>query len=292
MRVGQPYRPAHLDEPRPRPPLRHVRRLRRQAVAEVLHVRHSHRIRKEPEHRRVVGRIPDEHPARPFPGRIRRRAEFLGQHAPRRGQLVVIAEPAVDMDGAHLGAHAGRLHAPHDGVHRRSRQRRDVLAIIDGQVGDAAELVRRQRAARHGGEDLLRQRIEPRLPVRRRLADKDGLHLFRPGVMAHPERSVLPHHPIHRPHARDVVAPPRRPARHRNHLEAGGVQALQRRVGGGGQAAFCGERVVDVGEDADEVGTDQHGKFGQGEHGVIREDAQAAFRSAGAPIADPETNPA
>jgi hypothetical protein len=96
------------------------------------------------------------------------------------------------------------------------RQRRNVLAIVDGQVSDAAELVRGERAARYGGQDPRCQRFDRACwSIRQRIADEDGLQLPRQGVVPHPERAVLPDHGIHRPHAGNVVAPAGRAAGHR-----------------------------------------------------------------------------
>jgi hypothetical protein len=65
-------------------------------------------------------------------------------------------------------------------------------------------------------------------------------------VVPHVERAVFAHYALHRPHARKVVAPARGPAGDGDHAQAGAVQGVQRAVGGGGEPAFGGERVVDV----------------------------------------------
>ncbi len=90
---------------------------------EVAHVGHAHRIGEEAEHRRVVGQ-----------NRRRRRS---GRGAPRYrrrtaraiicrlvGELVVVAEPAVDVDRAHLGVRAVLLEDLHDAQDIVVRQRR------------------------------------------------------------------------------------------------------------------------------------------------------------------------
>jgi len=46
-----------------------------------------------------------------------------------------------------------------------------------------------------------------------------------------------------------------------NYLEAGCMQALRRGIGSSSQVAFGGERVVDVGEDADDLTASQRGQF-------------------------------
>jgi hypothetical protein len=68
-------------------------------------------------------------------------AKTFGQHQPRRAQLVPIAKPAVDVDAADLGRHAGGAHQRHDVVHGGGGQRWHVFAEVDGQVVEAAELV-------------------------------------------------------------------------------------------------------------------------------------------------------
>src|SRR3546814_2460788 len=56
--------------------------------------------------------------------------------------------------------------------------------------------------------------------------------LARRRVIAEIQRPVLPHHRVDRPHAGDVVAPPRRAAGDGHHQKPGGTQPLQRPIGG------------------------------------------------------------
>jgi hypothetical protein len=152
------------------------------------------------------------------------------------------------MDGTDLGPHSGRFHVPDDGAHGALRQGRNILAIVDGKVSDAAELVRGERTAGYRGQDPRCQRFDPLLAIRQRIADEDGLQSPRQGVVPHPEGAVFPHHGIDRPHAGNVVAPAGRATRHRNDLDPRapeGAPAPNRRRR---SAARGGDRVVDVGQ--------------------------------------------
>jgi polyphosphate kinase 2 len=75
-----------------------------------------------------------------------------------------------------------------------------------------------------------------------------GAQLAAGGVVPHVEGAVFADHAVHRPHARKVVAPAGGPAGDRDHAQAGAVQRVQRLVGRGGEPAFGGQRVVDVGQ--------------------------------------------
>ncbi|KAG1305578.1 hypothetical protein G6F62_015554 [Rhizopus arrhizus] len=76
-----------------------------------------------------------------------------------------------------------------------------------------------------------------------------GRHAAGLAVVGVVEGAVLPHHGAHGPHAGDMVAPASWAAGDRHPLDARLFQALQRGVGVGRQAAFGGQRVVDVGQD-------------------------------------------
>ena len=70
----------------------------------------------------------------------------------------------------------------------------------------------------------LRARASPSSTTKRRTSLRGAC------VVAHVERAVLADHRVDRPHARDVVAPARRPAGDRDHELARGAQPLERRV--------------------------------------------------------------
>jgi len=69
-------------------------------------------------------------------------------------------------------------------------------------------------------------------------------------IVAKVERAVLSDDRIDRPHPRDVIAPPGRPARDRDHQQARVAQPLHRRVRRSRDPSVGRQRVVDVGEDA------------------------------------------
>ncbi len=67
------------------------------------------------------------------------------------------------------------------------------------------------------------------------------------------EGPVFTNNAIHGPHAGDVIAPPGRPARHRNDLEPGAPQVPQGLIGNRRDPAGSGDGVIDVEENAPEA---------------------------------------
>ena len=106
------------------------------------------------EHRRVVRRIPDENETVALGIEID--AEFIAQQSSRHRQLVIRAEPAVDVDRAHLGGHARRAHHRDDPVDRIVRQARHVFAEVYREIAFAIRLVGRHGGAGHLAQDSLR----------------------------------------------------------------------------------------------------------------------------------------
>src|SRR6266508_2921673 len=105
-----------------------------------------------------------------------------------------------------------------------------------------------ERAAGHLGEDAPGDAFQAcALPrARRRVVDEA---LVQPAFgEVEVEGAVLAHHRVHRPHARDVVAPSGRAPGHGNDDPARGVEALEGRVRGAGQLARSGQGLVDVDE--------------------------------------------
>ena len=84
------------------------------------------------------------------------------QERARHRQLVVVAEPAVDVDRETFAVMPSRFHQRDDAVDVGARQRRHVLAEIDREVGFAIVLVGGERRARHLAQDLLADGREPR----------------------------------------------------------------------------------------------------------------------------------
>ena len=111
------------------------------------------------EHGRVVGAVAGKDEAVFFGIEID--AQSFANEAPRHGELVVVAEPAVDVDGGNLGDGAGLGKELHDAVDLRGRERRHVLAEIDRQIRLAIELVRGDRRARHLRQDLCAELRQP-----------------------------------------------------------------------------------------------------------------------------------
>ena len=85
------------------------------------------------------GEVADEQDA---PGRALGIDAELGVEQPaRHRELVVGPEPAVDVDRRELCGRAGLGEQPQDGVDRGLRQRRDVLADVDREIGDTVGLI-------------------------------------------------------------------------------------------------------------------------------------------------------
>src|SRR5262245_42629572 len=101
-----------LAKTRPARGCRHVLWLMAKSAREIAYVRHPDRVGEEREHRRVVGRVADESMRRAR--RVEINAELVAHEPPGHGELVVGAEPAVDMDGAHFRGQAARLHQRKD----------------------------------------------------------------------------------------------------------------------------------------------------------------------------------
>src|SRR5688500_10461550 len=96
---------GNLDKPRAAPRLRHEGRQRLHARCEVPHVGDAATVREEPEHRLVVRAVAAEHEQRA--GSLEVEPERIAHEDPRHRQLVVVAEPAVDVDRGHLGHRTG-----------------------------------------------------------------------------------------------------------------------------------------------------------------------------------------
>src|SRR5262245_7370655 len=183
------------------------------------------------EHRRVVGRVADEYAG--LLACVEVDAELLAHEPFAHGELVVDAEPAVDVDGAHLRGEPARLHQRDDAIDCLWRQRWHVLAPIYRQVGFAVRLIGRDGAARDFAQYLLRDRHEaPAVRrARRRSVRIAADHRLAVLPVAEIERAVLADYGGNGPHARDMVAPARGPPGDRDDADARAAQALQRRIG-------------------------------------------------------------
>ena len=220
---------ASSAKPSPRAAARDIARLLREAVGEIRDVRDADRMRKEGEHRLVVRRVAGEH--EPFALRIEIDGEDLAHQPARHAELVVVAEPAIDVDRAQFRGGAGLAEQPEDAIDRRVGQPRHVLAIVDREIALAVGLVGRERGARNGGKDALAEPGEPRalLDPHRRFVEEAANQVPPVALVAEIEGAVLADHRIDRPEAGDHVAPAGGPAGDRHHQEPRALQAPRAR---------------------------------------------------------------
>jgi len=219
-------------------------------------------VREVAEQLRIVGRVADEHPA--FPLGVQVAAEAFAHDPARAAELVVHADPAVDVDGTDGGAEPVLAHQPHDTVDVGFVQPGE-LAVVDGDVGLAAGAVLRQPRVRQGGQYALRHRLQPhrvRPPCGRVLRVGLAQRAVRPAPERH--RVVLGHDGVHRPGQRERLAPAGRPPGDGEHRQAGGAQRVQGGQRVGRDRAVGGQGVVDVGEHAVHVGTRRLRPVGKG----------------------------
>ncbi len=236
----------------------------RQASRVLAHVGHADRIGEMLEHRRIVRRIADKDKTLALG--IDVDPEFIAQQASRHRQLVVRAEPAVDVDRAHLRRHARSAHQGHDAVDRLVRQARHVFAEVDREIAFAIRLVGCQRRAGHRAQNRLSDRDETPA-IGGALSLGRGVALAEPPhgvIMAHIQRAVFADDRIDRPHAGDVIAPARGASSDRDEQQSRGAQPLHCRVRFGGDPATGRQRIVDVGEHA------AHRRARRGGHGGER----------------------
>ena len=199
------------------------------------------------EHRRVVGRIARVHHLAVH--RFEIEAETLGKELARGGELVVVAEPSVDVNRAHFRRQAGLAHEGGNAFHGFNWQRRHVLAIVDRKVGFTVRLIRGDGGARHLPENRLGDLLQFGAASRPGgwIVDEAFAELAvgKPEV----EGAVLADHRVDRPHARDVIAPSGRSAGHRDHPLAAALQRFERGIGLRAELAGGGQGVVDVEQD-------------------------------------------
>src|SRR3977135_1131374 len=112
--AGAGGRAGHIPGRRGEPPL------------ESAYVRDTDRVPEEGEHRGVVLRIADEYELAVRPVEIGAKA-FVKQDTAGR-ELVVAAEPAVDVDRADLGVQSRVAHQLRDALRGVERERRHIFA--------------------------------------------------------------------------------------------------------------------------------------------------------------------
>ena len=273
---GKLHRPARrdqrlrqLDEARTRPRRGDPARQGIHVGGEVAHVGHAHGVGEEAEHRRIVGRIAGEDIA--VAARLDIDAEQLAHHLAAGRELVVVAEPAVDVDRAHLGVGTVPLEDPDDAQHVVMRQRGHVLAEVDGEVGRTIGLVRSDARARHVGQHLGTHGLQPALALGAFgiALHEAGAQLARLVVVPHPEGAVLADHGVDRPEAGDEVAPAGRPAGHRDHAESSLFQRFHGAIGLGGELGMGRHGLVDVGQHALDGGQGFTRTLGQRGQGLV-----------------------
>jgi hypothetical protein len=111
------------------------------------------------EHGRVVGRVAAKNNL--ITNRFHVLFKNLLEKQPGHGQLVVVTEPPVDVDGTDLGGGAGRLEDRLDGLDRFQGQGRHVLAEVDGQVRLPIGLIGGDGATGNLGQHRCPDTIEP-----------------------------------------------------------------------------------------------------------------------------------
>src|SRR5881394_2285037 len=130
--------------------VRHVFRFGGHAADEPPNVCHADGFWEIRKHRRVVGRITYVERSRELLARSH--LETAREEVARRDELVVIAEPAVDMDRADGNVKALTPHQLRDALSGFDRQRCNLLGIVDGEIGFAIALVGSEDAARNCGD--------------------------------------------------------------------------------------------------------------------------------------------
>ncbi len=200
------------------------------------------------------------------------------------GELVVGTEPAVDMDRGDLGDAAFVFEQRDDLVDGGMRQRRHVLAEVDGEVSFAVELVGGNGGAGHLGQNALAEcgQLAAVGGAFGFACDKFANHLAGNRVVSEIERAIFADHAGHRPEARNHVAPASRPAGDRDDGQAGAVKSFKRGIGSGGELAVGGQRIVDIGEDADDATGGFFREIGNRRHRAAPsvKDARRLFQSA------------
>ena len=162
------------------------------------------------------------------------------------------------MDAADRGVHAL---GPHDGQDFGDALGGQLaeLAMVDRQIGFAASAVARDHGARHLAQDACGDLLHAQLVA---LAFGGVLLVAFFGRAAAPaepgQGTVLGHHGIHRPGralfaGEKLCAPTDRAPCNGDDVQAGSAQIGQRLQRGRSDASVFGQRVVDVGEHAQQL---------------------------------------
>ena len=151
-----------------------------------------------------------------------------------------------------------------------ARQRRHVLAEVDGEVGNPEGLVGRQRSTWHLAQDTRGNVVEPRA-IRASLRIADGMlpaHTLLLVIVAVVECAILADDAVDRPEPCNQIAPSRRAPGDRNDSQPRRLQSPKRVVRRRLEPAIGGQRIVDVEQnhlDSKAVSTRQFTKRSHGE---------------------------
>src|SRR5712691_12858353 len=153
-----------LDKAGPGGRASHILGRRGEPPLESAHVRDTDRVLEEAEHRGVVLRIADEYELAVRPVQIEAKA-LVEQDAAGR-ELVVAAEPAVDVNRADLGVQSRVAHQLRNPLRGVEGERWHIFAVIDREVGLAVRLIGGERASGHLGEDAPGGAVQARALLR------------------------------------------------------------------------------------------------------------------------------
>ena len=219
---------------------------------EACDIGHAHAVGHVFEHLLVVGRVADIHPARQRGVQID--VEQLACDPARTFELVVLAEPAVDVDGADGGIHARGLHDGHAFIDLCLRHMSE-FAVIHGDIAFATGRIGGTSGAGHGGFDLLEHLLHAG-KVAGTLIGRLLVELVQAalGIAAQRHGTVLGHDGVHGPGRCKRHAPADGAAGDGHHFQ---TRILEARNGGHhmlGHHAVGGQRVVDIGQHAQQLG--------------------------------------
>lgn len=219
------------------------------------------------EHGFVVGGVADIHPLRQLVGQGA--APELAHDPLRALPFVVLAKPAVDVDGADGGVHARFLHQAHD-VGDVLLGQLGEFAVVDGDVALAPGRIGGELGTGHGGGDVLGQRLHAREVVRAHLGALLVELGHAPISLAHEgDSAVFGQQGIERPLLGVGRAPARRAAGDGDQAQAARTQGVQGVQRAGHDVAVAGEGVVDIGHHAlDGVALRQRPLFQGAHHGA------------------------
>ena len=165
----------------------------------------------------------------------------MAEHAARHRELVEAADPAEQPQIVLGHAEAG--------IGERAQDRMLGLVVAgmrEGKAGETERLVVGEDGPGHLAGDLAAD-LGQALALVAAVPEAAQHAAF--AVAAEIEPAILADHAVDGPHPRHLIAPAGRRRGDDDDLQRRAPQPLQRRIGGDGQAAFMGERLVHVGQD-------------------------------------------